>query len=110
MQRRSRQPVGSGDSALQKWLDRQSDGSDDEAAFIEREYRQCVFEAAARQVRGQFAESTWQAFWLTHVELSDTKEVAEQLGLTAGAVYIARSRVLAALKECIAGLTGPGNE
>ena len=52
-------------------------------------------------VREEFANSTWQAFWQTAVEGRETKDVAAALGLSAGAVYIARSRVIARLRERI---------
>jgi len=50
-------------------------------------------------VRGSFREATWQAFWRTAVEGRSPQEVAAELGLSPGAVYIARSRVLARLRE-----------
>ena len=50
-------------------------------------------------MRGHFQNRTWQAFWRTAVEGRSPREVAEALGLSVGAVYIAKSRVLARLKE-----------
>jgi RNA polymerase sigma-70 factor (ECF subfamily) len=38
---------------------------------------------------------------LTAIESVSVKEVAEKLGISIGAVYIARSRVLARLRELI---------
>ena len=67
----------------------------------EQECRKCVFEWACDRVRGGLQDSTWQAFWQTNVEGKDTKEVAAPLGMTVGAVYIARSRILARLKQQI---------
>jgi RNA polymerase sigma-70 factor (ECF subfamily) len=51
------------------------------------------------QVRGEFQESTWRAFWLTAVEGLGAREAGGQLNLSPGAVYVAKSRVLARLKE-----------
>jgi len=79
----------------------QQPADDDEDAFVEREHRKCLFDWAVRQVRCDFQKPTWQAFWQTSVEGKDTKEVADSLGITVGAVYIARSRVLARLKQTI---------
>ncbi len=73
----------------------------DEAALWEREYEQRLFDWAAAQVRPGFQESTWRAFWQTAVEGRSPTDVAGQLGLSVGAVYIAKSRVLARLKEQI---------
>jgi RNA polymerase sigma factor (sigma-70 family) len=91
---------GHGGTAALHLIDQQPT-ADEEDAFVEREHRRCLFDWAVGQVRDDFEESTWQAFWQTSVEGRGTKEVADVLGLTVGAVYIARSRVLARLKENI---------
>jgi RNA polymerase sigma-70 factor (ECF subfamily) len=52
-------------------------------------------------VRRGVTEATWQAFWRTAVDGQPVKQVAADLGLTAGAVYLARSRVFARLKELV---------
>jgi RNA polymerase sigma-70 factor (ECF subfamily) len=56
---------------------------------------------AAEQVRDTFAPTTWQAFWQTAVEGKSAAEVGAELGMSVGAVYVARSRVLARLAEQI---------
>ena len=96
---------GSGGTAALKRLEQEA-ASNDEEAFVEEEYRRCLFHWAAEQVQGDFQESTWQAFWRTSVEGETTNQVAESLGMTVGAVYIARSRVLARLKEKIQQVEG----
>ena len=98
--RRKRQPQGTGDSGLQESLQRVPSASDEEA-FWDAEYERRLFEWAAERVRPSFQATTWQAFWMTAVDDKDVKEVSVQLGLTVGAVYIAKSRVLARLKEQI---------
>src|SRR5262249_47743021 len=65
----------------------------------EREYEQRLFDWAAEQVRGHFQETTWRAFWMSAVEARAAADVAMELGLSVGAVYIAKSRVLARLRE-----------
>lgn len=72
---------------------------DEESALWEQEYRQRLFDWAAEQVRCHFQVATWQAFWRTAVEGQSPQQAAAALGLSVGAVYIARSRVLARLKE-----------
>ena len=51
-----------------------------------------------------FEESTWTAFWLTAVEQQPPQSVAEQLNMSAAAVYKAKSRVLRHLREELDGL------
>jgi RNA polymerase sigma-70 factor (ECF subfamily) len=96
--RRGRQAQGSGDTAVEKVIEAQpsEDGEEDR---WEQDYQRCVFDWAVEQIRGDFQDSTWQAFWQTNVEGKETKKVAQSLGMTVGAVYIARSRVLARLKK-----------
>jgi RNA polymerase sigma-70 factor (ECF subfamily) len=90
---------GSGDPNVHQWLAEQTDQSESDEAFWEREYRQRLFQWASERVRAHFRESTWRAFEETTVHGRPASEVGEELGLSAGAVYIAKSRVLAKLKE-----------
>ena len=73
----------------------------DEAELWEQEYEQRLFDWAAEQVRGHFQDSTWSAFWQTAVEGRGCGDVAGELGLTVAAVYLARSRVMARLRQRI---------
>ena len=63
------------------------------------EYRREVFRWAADQIQEAVTHNTWQAFWLTHVDGRSIAEVAEQLGISTGNVYIGRSRVMSRFKE-----------
>ena len=50
-------------------------------------------------VRGDVAPRTWAAFWRTAVEGHAAADVAADLGMTPGAVRVAKSRVLQRLRE-----------
>lgn len=100
-QKRRRSAVGSGDSNIHEILVAQADDSSDREEDWNREYEQRLFHWAADQIRPEFQESTWQAFWKTAVENREGKAVASELGLSVGAVYIAKSRVLTRLREKI---------
>jgi RNA polymerase sigma factor (sigma-70 family) len=90
-------PIGGGEAGSP--LERATDPADD--AFAEQEYRQVVFDWAARQVQGQVKEATWQAFWLTAVDRLSPAEVAGRLGMSVGGVYVAKNRVLRRLRALI---------
>ncbi len=60
---------------------------------------QLLVRSCLDQIRGEFKEKTWQAFSLTALEGQAVAEVAAALGMSEGAVYIARSRVFRRLRE-----------
>ena len=99
LHRRRVQPVGSGDTNAQGRLAEQPDPDYDSEAAWELEFQQQLFRMAAAQIQGNFAPTTWLAFWRTAVEGASAAEVAKELGMSVGAVYVARSRVLARLAE-----------
>ena len=78
------------------------ESSDEEFAV---ETRRQMFRWAAQRVRIEFTQATWDMFWRTSVLGESVSEVATATGRTTGAVYIARHRVVARLKEEIADLS-----
>lgn len=67
----------------------------------ESDYRRRLFDWAADEVRPNYSESTWQAFWRTSVEGKIAADVARELCISVAAVYMAKSRVLARIKEVL---------
>jgi RNA polymerase sigma-70 factor (ECF subfamily) len=96
-------PQGSGDTTTNRLLDTQPDSSDGSEAW-ELEYQRRLAAIAMERVKGEFQEKTWQAFLLTAVEAVPVSDVARQTGLSPGAIYVAKSRVLARLKEEVESL------
>jgi len=92
---------GSGATSVQALLEAQPAVDPSATALFEAKYRMQVFHWAAEEVRGQLAPTTWQAFWQTAVQGRPPDEVAADLCLSVGAVYVARSRVLARLRRRI---------
>jgi RNA polymerase sigma factor (sigma-70 family) len=101
LQRRRLQPAGSGDTNVQARLAEQPSPGPDPAEAWEEEFRMQLFRLAAAEVQDNFAPKTWQAFWGTAVEGKSAAAVGAELGMSVGAVYVARSRVLARLGERI---------
>lgn len=58
-----------------------------------------LYRRALDLIRGEFEERTWEAFWRAGVEEQDTAAVGASLGMTPTAVRIAKSRVLARLRQ-----------
>jgi RNA polymerase sigma factor (sigma-70 family) len=98
---RRRHPPGTGDSDMKQHLEQQPAPEEDEGAAWERDYERQLFVLASEQVRRDFQESTWQAFWLTAIEGKSGRDVAGILGLSIAAVYLAKRRVMTKLKEQI---------
>jgi RNA polymerase sigma-70 factor (ECF subfamily) len=92
---------GSGDPRVQWSLEARAAPEPDDASDWEQEYRRGLLAWAAGQVRPQVQEATWQAFWQTAVEGKRGREVAQRLGLTTAAVYLAKSRVMARLRALV---------
>lgn len=99
-QRRNRQPKVLGDLTA-SIAGELSGGLEDNSSWLEIERRRELFERAAKQIQPTFQEKTWQAFWNTAVEGQDAQQVAEGLGMSIGAVYIAKSRVTSKLRTLI---------
>lgn len=107
LRERQRRGQGAGGTSAQEVMV-QHPAPEDEALW-DQEFRHHVFSVAAEQVRQEFEEPSWKAFWATAVEGKKAPEVAKQLGLSVGAVYIAKSRIQARLKERVAELTDESN-
>jgi len=105
--RRARQARTSGDLVVADQLDHvPAQGAELEEDEWRLAYRRRLFDWAAERARGEFRDSTWQAFRQTALEGLGPREVARDLGMSVGAVYMAKSRVLARLQELIDQVRG----
>jgi RNA polymerase sigma factor (sigma-70 family) len=102
---RQRHPGGVGGSDIKRLLDQQP-SDDEESRLLAVEYERHLFQWSAEEVKSEFRPATWQAFWQTGVEGRAPREVAATLSMSVGAVYIARSRVMARLREKIEEIEG----
>jgi RNA polymerase sigma-70 factor (ECF subfamily) len=94
-----RHPRGSGDTGVAELLAGQAAPAGGESALFDEEYRRRLFDWAAGRVRDQVRAPTWDAFWRTAVEGQEAQAVARALGISPGAVYVARNRVMARLRR-----------
>ena len=68
---------------------------------FQAEYERQLFHWAAEKLKPSFKSSNWQAFWLSTIEGMPVEKVAEQLNIKCGAVYVARSRIMARMSKLI---------
>jgi RNA polymerase sigma-70 factor (ECF subfamily) len=72
--------------------------------FAEVEYRQHLVSRALQLMQTEFPPKTWKACWEHVVAGRSAQEVAEELGISPGSVYVAKSRVLCRLRQELDGL------
>ena len=80
-----------------------------ENAAFEFEYRCAAFQWAAKLVRQEVREATWQSFWKTAVENEKPTDVAQELGISVGSIYTAKCRVVARLRDRVAEIDDGGD-
>jgi RNA polymerase sigma-70 factor (ECF subfamily) len=104
---------------VNKWRDRArrrgiaargADALDDLAAppasdaLDEAEYRHLLTRRALELMQAEFPERLWKACWEHVVAGRPAPEVASELGIAVGTVYVAKSRILCRLREELEGL------
>ncbi|MFK7821716.1 MAG: RNA polymerase sigma factor [Planctomycetaceae bacterium] len=98
------QHQGTGDSAVQRLMEVQTAVEDDEADWASI-CQQRVLDYAMSMVQSEFSESHWQAFYQTAVKNRKPMEVASNLGMKVGTLYVVKSRILARVKAVAADLS-----
>lgn len=74
------------------------------AEATEDEYRRYLLSRIVQLVQTDFPATTWQIFQQVVIAGRPGVDVAREFGVTVNAVYLARSRVLARLREELSGL------
>jgi RNA polymerase sigma-70 factor (ECF subfamily) len=72
--------------------------------FDEVEYRQFLANRALQLMQNEFSPRTWKACWEHVVAGRPAAEVAAEMGIAVGSVYVAKSRVISRLREELQGL------
>ena len=105
IQKKKRQTAGSGDTNVLSMLDNVPGNGEFEQRW-ELEYQRHLFDWGVTRIRDDFQNHTWQAFWQTAVEQKEMQSVAENLGMSIGALYVARNRVIKRLRQVISAEIG----
>jgi RNA polymerase sigma-70 factor (ECF subfamily) len=102
---RSRLPATGGD-AISEQLHQLEDASSPLSRAWDEEHDRHVVTTLLDAIRLEFQPATWRAFESTVQDGRKASEVAAELGISANAVLIAKSRVLKRLRQISEGLLG----
>lgn len=97
-------PVATGDSDFQRKLNELEDSDSQLSRLWDKEHDEHVTRQLLELIRPRFEASTWCAFQRVAIDGVAPQAVAEELGISVNAVFIAKSRVLAQLRQEGAGL------
>jgi RNA polymerase sigma-70 factor (ECF subfamily) len=104
--RTKREPTGVGGSEARALL-LQVPGAEPADGSGPADAAECeLLHRALEMIRSEFEPRTWEAFWQTAVEGRAAADVAADLGMSPGAVRVAKSRVLHRLRADLGELPG----
>jgi RNA polymerase sigma-70 factor (ECF subfamily) len=98
------QTVASGDGGVAEALRQLEDPDSELNRRWDEEHERYVLRCLLDLIELEFEPTTVQAFRRVALEEASSAEVAQELGLSVGAVYMAKSRVLGRLREEAEGL------
>lgn len=87
-----------GSEALHRLAQATDDDDDSDRDEEELRMEHALFLRAINQIKVDFTERTWNAFWEVAVNGLNATEAAAKLGMKSGAVRVAKSRVLKRLR------------
>ncbi len=99
IEQRRNDPRGTGDTREQLRLAELA--SPELSVEFDLQWKKQVFAWASQKVRNDVEPQTWAAFWKTHVEGASVPEVAREMGVSRGRIYVARSRCIKRLREAV---------
>ena len=91
-------------TSVQRQLDELADDESQLSQLWEKEHDEFVMNRLMEQVRPRFDSQSWQAFRLQTISRRSAQEVADELGMSVNSVYLAKSRILSALRREADGL------
>ncbi len=104
LQKRGRLVLGSGDTGVWERLLEEPELNEQDCSAYQVEFQRELFRWAARVIEPEFQPITWSLFWRTSVQGEPIAAVAKVLGMSIGAAYAARCRVLARLRKQVEDL------
>lgn len=102
--RRQRRQLTTAAVDLDALLELQPADDAPETDEFDRELRRALFHKASELVRAEVRPQAWQAFWDVAISGTSVADTASTLGMTPGAVRVAKCRIVARLREVVAEL------
>lgn len=109
-EKRKRSGPSGNDTAQLELLSQTADDRNELSEQWELEHLRSLAAIALKVVEANSESKTWSAFRITAVEGRSAAEAAEQLSMSTGAVYVAKSRVTAKLRAEIQRLQNEEDE
>lgn len=78
-----------------------ADPTESESQVFQAEYEKQLFHWAAQKLKPTFKATNWKAFWMSTIDGMSIEEVAKELKIDCGIVYVARSRIMTRLSQLI---------
>jgi RNA polymerase sigma-70 factor (ECF subfamily) len=103
--KRRREPQAAGGTEAKAWWSAVPDDTAPEPADDPDADRQ-LFRRALELIQDRFEEKTWRAFWAVVVDGRPPHDVAAELGMSPGAVRVAKCRVLHHLRQELGDVIG----
>ena len=101
---RGRRPQAHGDTGIDERLAQLDDPASEMSQIWNRQHDQFVLRQLLVIAEPHFSPSTWQAFSLVALKGKRADVAAQELGISVNAVFVAKSRVLARLRQEADGL------
>lgn len=96
-------PAATGHSSFLKMIEQLEDASSEVSRLWDREHDEHVLRQLLARIEPEFEPATFQAFRRQVFEGVQAGQVARELGMSVGAAYSAKSRVLRRLRQEAAG-------
>ena len=97
-------PTATGETKFLTMVEQMADDASTLSQRWDREHDQHVLRECLRQIEAEFTPATLTAFRRQVFDGTAAEEVSKELGITVGAVYSAKSRVLHKLRQAAEGL------
>ncbi len=102
--RSNKQPKATGGTQYAEVIEQLADPHSGISKIWDQEHDKHVASFLLSKIQPDFTPQTWQAFQRFAIDGSSADEVARELGITANAVFIAKSRVMSGLRQQAQGL------